>query len=274
MVSSTTKMAPDSVASGTFVNWPGAGCGGAAGICGGATKFSMVRGLAASCTVKSVFFRSRTGAPSPLVTLTVRRTLSCAIAGSTDKAQIVKQNRIARIFMRTNPPECSQTSGTRRPEEKEYPQKYERSPGRKADCSCACSLRQRRRRNSDKAHNQRPHPSQNGNPLSGHRLRECMAGRDNRSIPAMALRFGWCGQEAIPHSAYGQQVLGMRRVVLDVLTQSHNKIIDSARVGILAQSPHLFENRFARDNLAAVANEMPQQFGFHEGQAKYLAIGP
>src|SRR5664279_5150197 len=115
MVSSTTKMAPDSVASGAFVNWPGAGCGGAAGICGGATKFSMVRGLAASCTVKSVFFRSRTGAPSPLVTLTVRRTLSCAIAGSTDKAQIVKQNRIARIFMRTNPPECSQKSGTHHP---------------------------------------------------------------------------------------------------------------------------------------------------------------
>src|SRR5664280_2483658 len=186
MVSSTTKVAPDSVASGTFGNWPGAGCCGAAGICPGATKFSMVRGLPASVTVKSVFFRSRTGAPSPLVTLTVRRTLSCAIAGSANNVQIVKQNRIARIFMRTNPPECSQTSGTRRPEEKECPQKCERSAGCNTGYDCACSLRQRRRRNSDKAHNQRPHPSQNGNPLSGHRLRECMAGGDNRRITEKA----------------------------------------------------------------------------------------
>ena len=90
----------------------------------------------------------------------------------------------------------------------------------------------------------------------------------------MASRVGWCGQEAIPHSAYGQQVLGMRRVLLDVFTQSHNKIIDGARVGIFVQTTNLFENRLPRDNLAAVANEMPQQFGFHEGQAKHLAIGP
>src|ERR1035441_8958655 len=90
----------------------------------------------------------------------------------------------------------------------------------------------------------------------------------------MASRVGWCGQEAIPHSAYGQQVLGMRRVLLDVFTQSHNKIIDGARVGIFVQTPNLFENRLPRDNLAAVANKMPQQFGFHEGQAKYLAMGP
>src|SRR5450759_4854793 len=111
MVSSTTKMAPDSVTSGALVNWLAVGCGGAAGISAGATKFKMVCGLPASCTVKSAFFRSRTGAPPPLLTLTVSRTLSCAIAGSTDNAPIAKRSRIARIFMRTNPPECSQKSG-------------------------------------------------------------------------------------------------------------------------------------------------------------------
>src|ERR1035438_6856900 len=230
-------MAPEWITSGAFVNWPAPCCGGAAGIAAGATKLSMVRGLPASCTVKSVLFRSRTGAPSPLVTLTTRRTLSCAIAGSADNAQIVKQNRIARIFIRTNPPECSQTSGTRRPEEKECPQKYERSSGCKAGDGCACSLRQCRWRNSDEAHNQRPHPSQNGNPLSRYRLRECMAGRDNRAFLQWPYVSAGVGRKRYPTPRTVSRCWGCDGSFSMYLRNRTIKL-SIARVSVSSRNPH------------------------------------
>src|SRR5208283_173203 len=82
MVSSTTKMAPDWLTSGAFEYSLVPSWGATTGVCG-ETKDSMVRGLPASCSEKSVCFRSRTGEPSLPVTLTVRRTLSCANPGRT-----------------------------------------------------------------------------------------------------------------------------------------------------------------------------------------------
>src|SRR5271167_585461 len=69
-------------------------------------------------------------------------------------------------------------------------------------------------------------------------------------------------------------MLRMRRILLDVLAKTNHEIIDGSRVGVLAQSPDLSQNRLARYDLSAVANEMAQQLGLHHRQMEGLAVSP
>src|ERR1700727_3642249 len=68
-------------------------------------------------------------------------------------------------------------------------------------------------------------------------------------------------------------MLRIRRIVLDVAPQSHDKIIDSAGVGILVQSPYFLENLFTGDDVAVVAYQVTQQLRFHQRQMNGMAPG-
>jgi len=69
-------------------------------------------------------------------------------------------------------------------------------------------------------------------------------------------------------------VAGARRVVLNVAAQAHDEIIDGARVGVFAQSPHLLQHAFSRDGGAFVVNQEAQDAGFHHCQWVNLAARP
>src|SRR5208282_5558537 len=90
----------------------------------------------------------------------------------------------------------------------------------------------------------------------------------------MDLGGGRFRQKPVAHTAYRQQMPGLRRVLLDILAQAHHKIVDGSRVGVLPQIPDLLQNGLARYNLSAIPNEMAQQFRLHQCQAKDFAIGP
>ncbi len=97
MVSSTIKTLPDSLALGAFEYSFASSLRAGMGVCG-ETKLSIVRGLPASCTEKSVFFRSRTGAPSLPLTPTVRRTSFWAARGTASNPQTMSKAK--RVGMR------------------------------------------------------------------------------------------------------------------------------------------------------------------------------
>src|SRR3954470_7088250 len=98
------------------------------------------------------------------------------------------------------------------------------------------------------------------------RFRCSAANRSSPNFPALShwklILLRPC-QKAIPNTPHGEQMPGMSRVILNVPSQPHNKIIDCPGVCVLVQSPDLFQNLFARDYLAIVLHEMPQQFRLH-----------
>src|SRR5579872_7343486 len=77
------------------------------------------------------------------------------------------------------------------------------------------------------------------------------------------LRFRY---EPISHPANGQQMFWIGRIVFNVTPQTHDEIIYRAGVSVFMQSPDFFQNCFARNNSAAVANQMTQQFRFHQSK--------
>src|ERR1700722_17572873 len=68
-------------------------------------------------------------------------------------------------------------------------------------------------------------------------------------------------------------MLWISRIILDVATQPHYKIIDSAGVGIFVQSPYFFENLFTGDDVAVVVYQVTQQLRFHQRQMDGMAPG-
>src|ERR1044071_3019288 len=79
----------------------------------------------------------------------------------------------------------------------------------------------------------------------------------------------WCpfGDEAVADAADGEEVARARGLVLDVLAQTHDEVVDGARVGVVPQAPDLFEQGLARDDLARAADEGAQQVGLHQREA-------
>ena len=61
------------------------------------------------------------------------------------------------------------------------------------------------------------------------------------------------------------------RLLLDVPPQANDEIIDGARVGILVEIPDIFEDRFSRNGMPDILDQVAEQFGFHEGQLERLA---
>ena len=58
--------------------------------------------------------------------------------------------------------------------------------------------------------------------------------------------------ESVAYATHRQQMLGLGRIAFDVAAQAYDEIIDGAGVGILVQTPDVFEDRFARNNATAI----------------------
>ena len=60
----------------------------------------------------------------------------------------------------------------------------------------------------------------------------------------------------------------------DVLAQTRHEVIDGAGVGIFADVPDFLEQPFSRVRLTVMADEVPQQIGFHQRQRMHLGADP
>src|SRR5208337_1502329 len=97
--------------------------------------------------------------------------------------------------------------------------------------------------------------------------------RPNLGRRAADLRRGWLRQEPVSHASHRQQMPRMSRVRLDILAQPNHEIVNGPCVGVFAQPPNLFQNGLARHDPSTFADEMAQQFGLHQREAKDLAVG-
>ena len=68
--------------------------------------------------------------------------------------------------------------------------------------------------------------------------------------------FLWVGEEAIAYAADGLQVDGGCGVVFDVSAETDDEVVDGAGVGVLVDSPDLFEDLLAGDDLAFAFGEV------------------
>src|ERR1700676_3599556 len=75
------------------------------------------------------------------------------------------------------------------------------------------------------------------------------------SVPLLVLRFR---HESVSHAADGQQMFWLGRIVFDIAPQSDDEIIYRTSVSVFVQSPDFFQNCFARNDAAAVTNQMTQ----------------
>src|SRR5262245_37558215 len=80
--------------------------------------------------------------------------------------------------------------------------------------------------------------------------------------------------ELVTQPTYRQHVARLGRLVLDISAQTYYEIIDRTRVGVLVQSPDLFQDFLAGNRTAAVADEVTQEIGLHERELEYLFAGP
>lgn len=75
-----------------------------------------------------------------------------------------------------------------------------------------------------------------------------------------------CGEEAIADPPDGNEVDGVGGVVLDVASEADDEVIDGAGVRILVDTPDLFEDVLAGDDLTFVFGKVAEEVGFHEGE--------
>ncbi len=67
-------------------------------------------------------------------------------------------------------------------------------------------------------------------------------------------------------------MFGLAGVILDVAPQPDDKVVNGASVGVYVQSPNFLKNRLASNDATAIANQMPQQFRFHQSQLDHISI--
>src|SRR5260221_694989 len=72
--------------------------------------------------------------------------------------------------------------------------------------------------------------------------------------------------EPISNSPHGLQMLRTRWIFFDVPPQPHHKVIDSPRIGVFVQSPHIFQNRLARNHPIFALHQIAQQLRLHHRQ--------
>src|SRR5579884_2249014 len=94
--------------------------------------------------------------------------------------------------------------------------------------------------------------------------------RSQRLVGKFSTAFHWGGHEPIAHAAYGEQVARPGRILFNVTTQPHDKVVNSAGVGVLVKASHLFEHGFSRHGPALVLDEVAQHVHFHQSQGKHL----
>lgn len=81
-----------------------------------------------------------------------------------------------------------------------------------------------------------------------------------------AERSGRIGDKAISDATHGEEVLGMGRIIFDIPTEANDEIINRSSVGIFMNPPDLFENFFARDDLALAFGKVTQEVRLHDGE--------
>src|SRR6202021_3244916 len=70
-----------------------------------------------------------------------------------------------------------------------------------------------------------------------------------------------------------EQMGRFSRIIFDIAAQTHDKIIDSACVGIFPQIPHIFQNGLARYALAILLYQMAQKFRLHQRELYSVGFG-
>src|SRR5438876_1831685 len=67
-------------------------------------------------------------------------------------------------------------------------------------------------------------------------------------------------------------MLWIRGIVFDIAPEANDEVVHGPSIGILVQSPDLFENRFAGNILALVPDQMAQEFGLHQGETNGRSV--
>src|ERR1700732_155582 len=74
------------------------------------------------------------------------------------------------------------------------------------------------------------------------------------------------GNETVAHTAHSQEMARLPGMIFDIAPQADDEIINCASVGVFAQAPHIFQDRFPRYRAAVLANQMTQKLGFHQSK--------
>jgi hypothetical protein len=86
------------------------------------------------------------------------------------------------------------------------------------------------------------------------------AGRRNQQDPKTSRH------RLVADAAHGEQQCRPAGIVFHVAAETHDEVVDGARVGVFAERPDVFENRLARDRLAGVSDQVGQQVALHLGE--------
>ena len=62
----------------------------------------------------------------------------------------------------------------------------------------------------------------------------------------------------------------MRGIVFDITPETHDEIIDGARIGVFVQAPHFIEHALAGNRLSFVLDQIFQDIQFHQCERKHL----
>ena len=76
------------------------------------------------------------------------------------------------------------------------------------------------------------------------------------------------GEEAVADAADGGEVLRVCGVVFDITAEADDEVVNRAGVCVLVDTPHLFEDVFAGDDLAFAFGEEAEQVGLHHGEVR------
>ena len=61
-------------------------------------------------------------------------------------------------------------------------------------------------------------------------------------------------------------------IVLDVAAQTYDEIINGPGISVFVQSPDFLEDRFAGNHSSLVADEVPEEFRFHQGELDGVVV--
>src|ERR1700730_15312165 len=78
------------------------------------------------------------------------------------------------------------------------------------------------------------------------------------------------GNEFVTETSHGYQVAWFGRFFLDIPAQTHDEIIDGARVRIFVEVPYVLEDCFSGNRMAGVLDQIAKKLRFHQCELKGL----
>jgi len=76
------------------------------------------------------------------------------------------------------------------------------------------------------------------------------------------------GEEAVADAADGGEVDGVGGVVFDVAAKTDDEVVDGSGIGVLVDSPDLFEDGFAGDDLVGAVGKVAEEVGLHHSEMR------